>query len=208
MFTLEQLSKQFADNFVLNDFSYEISEGDKLNIAGRSGIGKTTLFRLLLGFEKPDSGRILFNGELLTDEKVWEVRRLVAYVSQDLAIGRGVVRRLFDETLSYKANLQHKHEAEKEITRYLSFFELPETILEKNIEELSGGERQRIAIVNALILKRKIFFLDEVTSALDPALKAKVLDFFLGNADFTVLYISHDNYLPESTLVRTLKLDV
>jgi putative ABC transport system ATP-binding protein len=207
MFELQHITKQFSDKFVLQDFSFSIAEGDKVNIAGRSGIGKTTLFRLLLGFEQPDSGTIYYKNKPLTDASVWELRQNVAYVSQDLNIGRGNVQAFFDETMSYKANLHHKHATEKELLQHLAYFELPETILAKNIEELSGGEKQRIAIVNSLILKRSIFLLDEVTSALDQYLKAKVLDFFLGNEKFTVLYISHDNYVPEKTVVRTLKLD-
>jgi len=207
MFEFQHVTKQFSEKFVLKDFSFKIAEGDKVNIAGRSGIGKTTLFRLLLGFEQPDSGTICYKNKPLTDANVWEVRRNTAYVSQDLNIGRGKVQTFFDETMSYKANLHHKHATGKELLQHLDYFELPETILAKNIEELSGGEKQRIAIVNSLILKRNIFLLDEVTSALDPSLKAKVLDFFLKNENFTVLYISHDSYLPEKTVVRTLKLD-
>jgi putative ABC transport system ATP-binding protein len=207
VFRAEAITKQFSEKFVLSNFSFEVAKGDKINIAGRSGIGKTTLFRLLLGFEKPDKGVIYFNEELLTEDKIWEVRRHVAYVSQDLSIGRGLVRSFFSETLSYKANLQHKLTSEKEILQQLTYFDLPETILDKNIEELSGGEKQRIAIVNALLLKRTIFLLDEVTSALDSALKTKVLDYFLSNAEFTVLYISHDTYLPDNIALRTLKLD-
>lgn len=207
MFSLHQVSKRFSENFVLNDFSFEIAAGDKVNISGRSGIGKTILIRLLLGFEKPDNGDIFFENEPLTDVSVWNVRRRVAYVSQDLNIGRGKVHAFFDETLSLKVNLPQKPNSPAEIKCLLKYFELPESILGKNIEELSGGEKQRIAIINALLLKRRIFLLDEVTSALDKSLKIKVLDYFLLNPDFTVLYISHDNYLPSGIELKTLKLD-
>ena len=207
LFRVEGITKQFSEKFVLRNFSFEVAKGDKINIAGRSGIGKTTLFRLLLGFDKPDQGFIYFEGKPLTDEEVWEVRRNVAYISQDLNIGRGLVRSLFTETQHYKANLLHKHSSDKEILQQLAYFDLPESILNKNIEELSGGEKQRIAIVNALLLKRTIFFLDEATSALDSALKTRVLDYFLENDEFTVLSISHDTYLPENISLRTLKLD-
>ena len=207
MFSLQHITKQFSEKFVLSDFSFEIAAGDKVNISGRSGIGKTTLFRLLLGFERPDSGEIHFENELLTDAAVWHVRRRVAYVSQDLNIGHGPVQAFFDETLSLKANQLHKLHSQDEIARYLSYFELPGGILNKNIEELSGGEKQRIAIINVLLLQRRIFFLDEATSALDKSLKKKVLDYFLLNPDFTVLYISHDNYFPAGVELKTLKLD-
>ncbi|MDD4993588.1 MAG: ATP-binding cassette domain-containing protein [Paludibacter sp.] len=207
MFELQHITKQFSDKFVLQDFSFKIAQGDKINIAGRSGIGKTTLFRLLLGFEQPDSGTILYENKALNETSVWELRKKVAYVSQDLNIGRGNVQAFFDETLSLKANLAHKTNSKAEIKQYFALFELSEDLLSKNIEELSGGEKQRIAIINALLLKRTIFFLDEITSALDKVLKTKVLDYFLQNPEFTVLYISHDNYLPSGVELKTLKLD-
>lgn len=207
MFSLQHITKQFSEKFVLNDFSFEIAAGDKVNISGRSGIGKTTLFRLLLGFEKPDSGEVRFENEPLTDAAVWHVRHRVAYVSQDLNIGRGPVRAFFDESLSLKANYIHKSASGQNIPELLDYFELPDGILSKNIEELSGGEKQRIAIINALLLQRWIFFLDEATSALDKSLRKKVLDYFLLNPDFTVLNISHDNYLPAGVEPKILKLD-
>jgi putative ABC transport system ATP-binding protein len=207
MFEFQHITKQFSEKFVLQDFSFKIAQGDKINIAGRSGIGKTTLFRLLLGFEQPDSGTILYENKALNDTSVWELRKKVAYVSQDLNIGRGNVQAFFDETLSLKANVAHKTHSKEDITQYFTLFELSEDLLSKNIEELSGGEKQRIAIISALLLKRTIFFLDEITSALDKVLKTKVLDYFLQNPDFTVLYISHDNYLPSGVELKTLKLD-
>ncbi len=207
MFRLEHLTKQFSDQFVLEDFSFDILEGEKIIISGRSGIGKTTLFRLLLGFEQPDNGKIYFENELLTAITVWNLRRRVAYVSQDMNIGRGNLQAFFNETLSLKANVEYKNSSLSELEELLNSFELPDTLLQKNIEELSGGEKQRVAIINALLLKRNIFFLDEITSALDKSLKSKVLDYFLLNPAFTVLSISHDNYLPTEAVTRTLKLD-
>jgi ABC-type dipeptide/oligopeptide/nickel transport system, ATPase component len=207
MFKIDRITKQFSEQFVLQDFSFEILPGEKVIVSGRSGIGKTTLFRLLLGFEKPDSGEIYFENRLLDETSVWQLRHKVAYVSQDLNIGRGNLRAFFTETLSLKANLAKKNDALKSLNELLAYFELPETLLQKNIEELSGGEKQRVAIINALLLQRRVFLLDEITSALDKLLKAKVLDYFLQRPDFTVLYISHDNYLPEDVKLKTLKLD-
>jgi putative ABC transport system ATP-binding protein len=207
MFEIQNISKRFSENFVLRNFSFQISRGDKVNITGRSGIGKTTLFRLLLGFEKPDSGTISFEGNVLTDTSVWELRRRIAYVSQDLNIGSGKVQNLFDETMSFRANLKYKEEAAIEIPQLFDYFELQDSLLQKDIETLSGGEKQRAAIVNALLLKRDIFFLDEISSALDKPLRIKVLDYFLLNPDFTVLSISHDNYLPSVVEIKALKLN-
>lgn len=207
MFRFENVTKQFSEQFVLQNFFCEIKPNEKVNISGRSGIGKTTLFRLLLGFEKPDSGVIYFRNQPLTDKLIWDLRREVAYVSQDLNIGTGKVQGFFDDTLSLKANLVHKSNAQHQIHELFDYFELPESMLLKNIEGLSGGEKQRIAIVNALLLKRKIFLLDEISSALDKSLKAKTLDYFFCNPDFTVLSISHDNYMPSGVELKTIKLE-
>lgn len=206
LFRAEHITRQFSEKFVLSNFSFSVSSGDKLKIAGRSGIGKTTLFRLLLGFDRPDQGTIYFEGEPLTEEQAWIVRRKVAYVSQDLNIGRGKVNQFFDDTLSLKANHSFRKQSEQKLPGYLDLLHLPNTVLDKNIEELSGGERQRVAIVNALLLNRTIFFLDEVSSALDPVLKTVVLDYFLSNPDFTVLYISHDQYESTHSAIKTLQL--
>lgn len=203
---VNNITKQFSSKFVLHDFSFEVNEGDKINIVGPSGIGKTTLFRLLLGFEKPDEGEIYFNNQSLTDANVWNVRQQIAYVCQELNIGRGRVSQFFRETFEYKANQAMKEDALNKLDSYLEHFDLSKSVLDKNIEDLSGGEKQRIAIINALLLNRKIFFLDEITSALDPALKEKVLSFFIKNDDFTVMYISHDNYVQSFPSVKTLKL--
>lgn len=207
MFKLEHITKQFSDQYVLLDFSFEILQCEKIIVSGRSGIGKTTLFRLLLGFEQPDNGNLFFEDQLLTETNIWDLRRRVAYVSQDLNIGRGNLQAFFNETLSLKANINHKTDSLSRLTELMAYFELPDSLLLKNIEELSGGEKQRVAIINALLLKRNIFFLDEITSALDKSLKIKVLDYFLLNPDFTVLLISHDNYVPENAQTRILKLD-
>lgn len=206
MIKFHAVSKRFSEQYVLNDFSFEINQGDKVNVSGRSGIGKTTLFRLIFGFEHVDGGQIFYKEKPLTDKLLHELRRELAYVSQDLNIGVGNVRRFFEETLSLKANIAQKANVLQCLNELLAFFELSEALLDKNIEDLSGGEKQRVAIVNALLLQRKVFLLDEVTSALDKSLKEKVLNFFLKNEDYTVIYISHDNYLPEGVSVKTIKL--
>ncbi len=207
MLKFENVSKQFSKQFILSNFSFEIHQGDKVNISGRSGIGKTTIFRLILGFEEPDTGTIYFNQKPLTNKTVWDIRKQIAYVSQDLSIGNGKVSALFNSTLSLKENLKNKIASTNEIKPLMAFFNLPEALLQKSIDELSGGEKQRVALINALLLKRKIFLLDEFTSALDKALKEKVFNYFFQNKEFTVIYISHDDFLPQNVELKTIELE-
>jgi len=207
MIQFKHITKQFSDNFVLQDFSFSIQKTEKVIITGRSGIGKSTIFKLLLGFVKPDKGEIWFEGKVLDEKSIWDFRKKIVYISQDLNIGTGKVHQLFEDTLSLKTNAEWKTESLNTVNELLSQFELNKTILDMSLEDLSGGEKQRVAIINGLLLKRDIFLLDEVTSALDKSLKKKVSDFFYLHPTFTVLSISHDNYMPENKTIRTLKLD-
>lgn len=206
MIEFRNITKRFSDDFVLKDFSYKIEKGDKVRIVGRSGIGKTTLFRLLLGFVQPDAGEIYVDKQLLDEKSVWSWRHQVAYVSQDLNIGTGPVGDFFASTLALKANQDIKATATNRINELIRYFELPADVLKSRIESLSGGERQRVAIINILLLDRHIFLLDEVGSALDAALRDKTLKYFLDRPDDTVLFISHDEHQLIQDQIKNLNL--
>lgn len=206
MIEFRNISKRFSEDFVLEDFSYKIEKGDKVRIVGRSGIGKTTLFRLLLGFVQPDAGEIYVDKHLLDEKSVWSWRHRVAYVSQDLNIGAGPVGDFFASTLALKANQDVKATATNRINELIRYFQLPADVLESRIESLSGGERQRVAIINILLLDRNIYLLDEVGSALDAALRDKTLKYFLDRPDDTVLFISHDEHQLKQDQIKNLNL--
>ena len=191
---------------MLQDFSYKIEKGDKVRIVGRSGIGKTTLFRLLLGFVQPEAGEIHIDNQVLDEKSVWTWRHRVAYVSQDLNIGTGPVGEFFENTLSLKANQGVKETATGRIKELISYFQLPADVLESRLESLSGGERQRVAIINILLLDRQIYLLDEISSALDAGLRDKTLNYFLQRPDDTVLFISHDQHELKNEQIKTLNL--
>ncbi len=206
LFELKNVSKSFSENYSLKNFSYKIEEGEKINISGRSGIGKTTLFKLLLGFEQPDEGTILFKSSPYNEENIWQIRQKIAYVPQDLNIGGGKVLPFFSNSLVMSSKQKSKTINIEKLNDLLEYFELESDILEKEIERLSGGEKQRIAIINALLLERKIFLLDEISAALDKKLKIKTLDYFFKNKEYTILSISHDGYVPEHVEIKTIEL--
>ncbi|MDD3078506.1 MAG: ATP-binding cassette domain-containing protein [Paludibacter sp.] len=208
MIQFDKVCKHFSQDFILNNFCYEVAKGDKVLITGRSGIGKTTLFRLILGFETPDSGTISFDNEVINEKTVWNVRRKIAYVGQETTIGQGKVENFFKETLSLKSNIPIKSTALHNVDELFALFYLTKDMLQKNIEDLSGGERQRVAIINAILLQRKVFLLDEFTSALDSELKNIVATYFFNQPEYTVMAISHDTLNLECCKnVRHLKLD-
>ncbi|WP_230669044.1 ABC transporter ATP-binding protein [Methanosarcina barkeri] len=167
-----------------------IKKNQKILLRGKSGTGKTTLLKILLGFTKPSEGTIYFRNRVIDSKTCWEARKEIAYIVQDTDLGEGKVKSLLDEIFSYRAN-KEKLDHEK-LRAFIRELELEDDILEKNFQELSGGEKQRIGILIALLLNRNIYLLDEVTSALDAKLKKKIADYFLSREDWTLLIVSHD----------------
>ncbi len=191
MIRFENIHLSFGRVPVIENLSLKIKRGEKVVVLGRSGSGKTSLFSMILGFVKPDKGRILFDGTVLDDQSVWQVRKKIAYIDQDISLGSIITSELIDSISKLKVNSMLVFSKER-IHNLLEQFELPLSILDKYTQELSGGERQRLAIVIAALLERKVFLLDEVTSSLDKHLKEKVVDFFLQRDDITCLISSHD----------------
>ncbi|MDG6244688.1 MAG: ATP-binding cassette domain-containing protein [Methanolobus sp.] len=198
---IQHLSVRYDGKDILSDFDLNVAKGDKIVIKGRSGIGKSTLFRLIMGFNIPDSGIMSLDGVPMDHDTVWDIRKKIAYVSQDTDIGEGIVSGLIDEIFSFRAN---RDVLDKEkLYEILSILSLQRIILNKEYITLSGGEKQRIALAIALLSGKDIFLLDEVTAELDIVLKQKVVDLFFGNPEWTVLAISHDreweNFVPANS---------
>ncbi len=188
--SIRKLSVLYDGRSVLSDFNLSVAKGDKILIKGRSGIGKSTLFRIIMGFSVQDSGTISIEGVPVNADTVWDLRKRIAYVSQDTDIAHGKVKYLIDEVFSFKANKDILDRAELE--KILSYLSLTREVLNKEYMRLSGGEKQRIVLLLALLSGKDIFLLDEVTAELDSALKQKVVDIFLKNPEWTVISISHD----------------
>ena len=176
---------------VLKDFSLSLQAGRKALLTGPSGCGKSTVLRCLLGFVTPETGSVRIGGEPLTAETVWRLRRHMAYVGQEPDLGVGVVRHILEQPFHYRANAALRGNLGR-VPDLFDAFGLARTLLDKSIGDLSGGEKQRVALICALLLDREIFLLDEVTSALDPASKRRVLGYFQSRAEATALFVAHD----------------
>jgi ABC-type multidrug transport system fused ATPase/permease subunit len=179
---------------VLRDLTLEIPKGTKLGIVGESGSGKSTLINLLMRFYDPQSGRIEIDGLPLSRIATSDLRRLMALVSQEVAI--------FDMTVAENIALGRQdarradiEEAARRADAHSFITALPQgydTRVGENGATLSGGQRQRIAIARALIRKSPILLLDEATAALDSKSEAEVqatLDRLSEN--YTVIAVAH-----------------
>ncbi len=181
------INLKFGRNIIFKDFNLSVKKGEKIIIHGKSGCGKTTLLKLLLGFCSPDSGIIKIDNKELIAGDFRNHRTLFAYVSQDISLRPVKVSNLLKEISFFSNNNFDGHIdislAEK--------FDFNLDLLNQNTEKLSGGEKQRLGIIIAIMLNRPIFLLDEVTSALDHSLKKRVVNYF-SHSNKTIISISHD----------------
>ncbi|TQD26399.1 ATP-binding cassette domain-containing protein [Methanolobus vulcani] len=187
---IQNLSVSFDGKTILSDFNLSVVKGDKILIKGKSGIGKSTLFRMIMGFGKHHLGEIFLDKVKVDSDNIWDIRKKVAYVLQDTDIAEGKVSDLVDEVFSFKANKDAY--GKEQLERIMSDLFLSPRILNKEYMKLSGGEKQRICLMLALLSGKDIFLLDEVTAELDVTLKQKVVEMFFDNPQWTVLSISHD----------------
>jgi len=199
----ESVHLAFDGKKVIQELSMTVKKGEKVVISGKSGSGKSSLLSLVLGFIKPDSGRVLFDGISVDEKTVWDVRKKVAYIDQDVSLGAGTVQGLFD----FVSNLNANSHPGMTLIELMEFFHLDINLFLKSIRELSGGERQRMAIVTAILLKRNVFFLDEITASLDKHLKKKVANYFLGREDSTCVIVSHDPVWLDNSVVRVFDFE-
>ncbi|NLI91210.1 MAG: ATP-binding cassette domain-containing protein [Peptococcaceae bacterium] len=202
MIELRQVSLTYNHNYLFRGLDFTINSGAKILLNAASGTGKTSFFRLLLGFIQPIEGEVLYDGIKLSAETVKQIRRKIGYLSQDIDMPWGKVGEVVNQIFCYRYN-KSLHADHQKLFELIDFLELGKDVLEKNVEELSGGERQRLLLIILLLLDREVYLLDEPTSALDENLKMKVRDLFLSHSA-TVLVISHDKVWIDSKNLTVL----
>ena len=206
MLELQNCCKAFGSQTVLQNVSLNIPAGSIIGVSGASGIGKSTLAKILCGVTVPDAGGIFLDGQLLVSEQhPYDRRRGLSiqmvyqqpYASLDPSqkIGAGL-----RELISYHHLAENKKAAETLIADILVQMQLPAKILAHLPRQLSGGEAQRVALARCLLLRPKLLILDEATSMLDVSTQANLLALvkaqMLPNGG-SVLFISHDRALTD-----------
>jgi ABC-type Fe3+/spermidine/putrescine transport system ATPase subunit len=166
---LDRLDKSFGRERVLRGISLEVAQGEVLALLGPSGSGKTTALRTVAGFETPDSGRIVVNGEDVT--RLPPARRNFGMVFQHyalfphLTVGGNVAFGLAGRGLDRAA-------AERRVAESLALVDLP-GFAERRVGQISGGQQQRVALARALAPEPRVLLLDEPLSNLDPTLRER-----------------------------------
>ncbi|MGL5203902.1 ABC transporter ATP-binding protein [Cetobacterium sp.] len=190
MIKFKNIDLKFNDKIILKDFNLTINKGEKVLIAGKSGKGKSTLLKILLGFNSPDSGEVLFQNIQLNEKNIDNIRKYLGYMPQSTPFLNDNVEKIINTIFNYKLNSKKKLDYDN-LFYYFNLFNLDKNILTKHINELSGGEKQRFAFIITILLDREVWILDEITSSLDQDMKEKVTHYIL-NSDKTVVLVSHD----------------
>ena len=206
MLEIKNCCKSFGNQKVLDDVSMTIPDGSIIGILGASGIGKSTLAKILCGVTAPDAGEIFLDGQLLLSKKEAYDRKCglaiqmvyqqpYATLDSSQKIGAGL-----RELISYHHLAENKKAAETLIADVLAQMQLPPKILAHLPRQISGGEAQRVALARCLLLRPKLLILDEATSMLDVSTQANLLTLvkaqMLPNGG-SVLFISHDRALTD-----------
>ncbi|MCD7107913.1 ATP-binding cassette domain-containing protein [Rhizobium sp. DKSPLA3] len=181
----------------VDNVSMAIAPGDVYGLAGESGSGKSTIARMIMGLETPDSGEILIDGRSLHDRSDGVAHgRRVQMVFQNPGSSLNP-RRTVGQSIAVPLDAHGfpRGERRARVAKLLDMVQLPAAFAERYPHELSGGQKQRVAIARALAVEPKLLVLDEPTSALDVSVQAKVMDLLadLGRQmGLTYLFISHD----------------
>ena len=194
MLAVESVARSFGASVALASTTLVFDAGRTTVLIGPSGCGKTTLLRLLLGLIRPDTGRVLIDGQPLTPANAQGLRHRMGYVIQEGG--------LFPH-LSAAANvaLLARHLRREEgwiaarVRELAQLVRLPEDLLDRNPAELSGGQRQRVALMRALMLDPPILLMDEPLGALDPMTRAGLqadLKAVFARLRKTVVLVTHD----------------
>ena len=162
----------------LDGLSFRVMPGETLVLTGASGAGKSSVLRLLMGFRRPDAGRIALNGQDATLLAPAELRRLSAYVGQRAHLFRGTLRE--NIRLARPTATDAEVEAAAEAARVMGFARGLSKGLDTLVGEggfgLSGGQAQRVAVARAFLRDTPLVLLDEPTAHLDPGTEAEVLE--------------------------------
>ncbi len=189
--SLKNISISFNGHKILENFSLDIKNGEFVTFLGSSGCGKTTTLRIIAGFEKPDSGEILFSGKKINN--VPAHKREINTIFQNYALFPHLN---VYENIAFGMRLSKKSEdyIEKEVTNMLKLVSLS-GFSSRKIASLSGGQQQRVAIARALVNRPKVLLLDEPLGALDLKLRKDMqteLKNIQQQTGITFVFVTHD----------------
>ncbi|VOU57725.1 ABCtransporter ATP-binding protein cobalt transport [Streptococcus pneumoniae] len=194
---VKNLSFRYKENqnyYDVKDITFHVKRGEWLSIVGHNGSGKSTTVRLIDGLLEAESGEIVIDGQRLTEENVWNIRREIGMVFQNP--DNQFVGATVEDDVAFGLENQglSRQEMKKRVEEALALVGMLD-FKKREPARLSGGQKQRVAIAGVVALRPAILILDEATSMLDPEGRRELIGTVKGirkDYDMTVISITHD----------------
>ena len=209
MIELKNINVDYGTNRILSNLSLEVNKGDFLGIVGPSGIGKSTLLRVIAGLLKPTSGDVVIDSDYLVKDGTsvskkehMAITKKIGYIFQDFSLFPNM-------TVWNNLEIVQKEKDSKQIEDLLNQFGIYER-KDAYPDELSGGQKQRVAIARALVLNPQILLIDEATSSLDFELTEEFMNHMtlLNENGITMVFITHEIALVDQYCSRKYDMKV
>jgi len=186
--------KESQEYYDVKDITFHVKRGEWLSIVGHNGSGKSTTVRLIDGLLEAESGEIVIDGQRLTEENVWKIRRQIGMVFQNP--DNQFVGATVEDDVAFGLENQglSRQEMKKRVEEALALVGMLD-FKKREPARLSGGQKQRVAIAGVVALRPAILILDEATSMLDPEGRRELIETVKGirkDYDMTVISITHD----------------
>ncbi|MGE5370988.1 MAG: ATP-binding cassette domain-containing protein [Solirubrobacterales bacterium] len=172
-----------------------VSAGRILSVKGPSGVGKSTLLRMLARLIEPDSGEMYFKGQPWRSIPAENWRRSIQYLSQKPVMFSGSVAQNFVMPFNTKIGKTSGDYPKVKAEAYMKALDLPLELLDQNAQKLSGGEASRVALIRALLIDPEVLLLDEPTAYLDGDSRQRVLHLighWVKQPERAVIMVSHN----------------
>lgn len=194
---VKNLSFRYKENqnyYDVKDITFHVKRGEWLSIVGHNGSGKSTTVRLIDGLLEAESGEIVIDGQRLTEENVWNIRRQIGMVFQNP--DNQFVGATVEDDVAFGLENQglSRQEMKKRVEEALALVGMLD-FKKREPARLSGGQKQRVAIAGVVALRPAILILDEATSMLDPEGRRELIGTVKGirkDYNMTVISITHD----------------
>ena len=208
MIKLEHIYKSFHHTTILNDINLEIKDGEIISIIGPSGSGKSTILRIINHLIRPDTGKVYYNNQCITDKNAQKIRLKMGMVFQhfELFPHKTVLENITLAPVVHK--ILTKTEAETKAKELLKMVDLENKIYDYP-NTLSGGQKQRVAIARMLAMNPEVMLFDEPTSALDPEMVKDILDIIktIATSGKTIIIVTHEINFAKNISDRILFMD-
>ncbi|MDA7026407.1 ABC transporter ATP-binding protein [Bacillus sp. CLL-7-23] len=189
MLTVENLTKTFSNGKGIFDVSFTIQKGEVFGFLGPNGAGKSTTIRHIMGFMKPDQGKISVGG-LEVWKKQGEVQRFVGYLPGEIAFIEGMTGKTFLDFMADMQGIKNTDRRDQLIDRLQFDVDTP-------IRKMSKGMKQKVGLVAAFMHSPEVIILDEPTSGLDPLMQQMFIELVLEEKDKGTTFLMSSHSFPE-----------